>query len=231
MQALRHTPTSAVMIALALLTAAHLAAQTPTYAVLYSFQVGADGSGPNGVTLGKSGALYGTTYTGGKNTCSTQTQYYLCGTVFELAPSTAGAWTKTVLHSFSGPDGARPSPQIIEDVPGPSLVFGSSGALYGTTEVGGSNDPAGTGPAGTVFELAPPATAGEAWAETVLYSLSGSGEAPHTPNGVLIDPSGAVYTTAVASYFSKGVGVAGGAVFKLTPPAEPGGTWTESTTG
>ena len=185
MHTIRRALTSGVMvlIALALLTAHRSAAQAPSFATIYSFKGGADGSSPNGVTFGENGSLYGTTYTGGTNTCDG----YLCGTIFALTPAKGGAWTKTVLFDFNGADGALPSAK---------LAFGSGGALYGTTETGGSNDSSGSGFGGTVFELAPPSATGEAWTETVLYSFSNNGEAPHTPlGGVIIGPSGALYGT------------------------------------
>jgi hypothetical protein len=220
-----------VLVALALLTARGGAAQGPAFATLYSFKGGSDGASPNGVTLSKNGALYGTTYTGGTNTCGVNVAY-LCGTVFELARATGGGWTKTVLHSFNGADGAVPSPNPV-GAPGPRLAFGSNGALYGTTEAGGSNDSRGNGIiGGTVFELVPPATAGGVWTETVLYSFSGSLNAPHTPlGGVLIGPSGAAYGTTFSSQYIGGGAdfEAGGTVFALKPPSSPGGSWTERT--
>ena len=54
-----------VLIALAILTAHRSAAQASSFATIYSFKGGADGSSPSGVTFGENGALYGTTYTGG----------------------------------------------------------------------------------------------------------------------------------------------------------------------
>jgi len=175
---------------------------------------GVDGAEPNGVTLGKGGVLYGTTYTGGPNKC--HPGGYRCGTVFELTPSTGAAWTKTVLYSFSGADGAAP---------GASMVFGGNGALYGTTKAGGTGNNGGT-----VFELAPPATTGGVWTETVLYSLPGGagGQTPHTPyGGVLLGPGGVIYGTAYSNYEADG-SPAGGTVFMLAPPAA-GGSWTERT--
>jgi hypothetical protein len=166
------------------------------------------------VTLGKGGVLYGTTYTGGPNKC--HPGGYRCGTVFELTPSTGAAWTKTVLYSFSGADGAAP---------GASMVFGGNGALYGTTKAGGTGNNGGT-----VFELAPPATTGGVWTETVLYSLPGGagGQTPHTPyGGVLLGPGGVIYGTAYSNYEADG-SPAGGTVFMLAPPAA-GGSWTERT--
>jgi uncharacterized repeat protein (TIGR03803 family) len=77
------------------------------------------------------GNLYGTTTYGG-GICG-------CGTVFELLPSTGGAWSSTVLETFDYTDGGHPAG---------SLILDSSGNLYGTTSAGGS------GVFGTVFEIA-----------------------------------------------------------------------------
>jgi uncharacterized repeat protein (TIGR03803 family) len=70
---------------------------------LYSFQGGvSDGARPTGsIVRDSSGNLYGTTSMGGAVSG---------GTVFILAPPAKGqsTWTETLLHSFSGPDGAGP---------------------------------------------------------------------------------------------------------------------------
>jgi hypothetical protein len=59
--------------------------------------------------------------------------------VFELTPKAGGAWTEKVLHAFNGSDGEDPN----------SLIFGSSGNLYGPASLGG------TPGSGIVFELTP----------------------------------------------------------------------------
>jgi len=46
------------------------------------------------------GNLYGTTSQGGT---------YNTGIVFEVSPGQNGQWTETVLHEFTGTDGANPS--------------------------------------------------------------------------------------------------------------------------
>ena len=147
---------------------------------------------------------------------------YLCGTVFELAPITGSSWTKTVLHNFHGADGAAP---------GASLVLGAKGVLYGTTLNGGSNDPTGGGFGGTVFEMAPPSTAGGTWTEVVRYSLSNSSTTPpNTATGaLLIGSSGALFGTAFNYRYTPGASVGVGAVYMITPSAIPGASWTERT--
>ena len=91
--------------------------------VLYSFTGGSDGGGPLGPLALHNGALYGTAEGGGSPNCQ-----YGCGVVFKLSPS-GGAWTETVVHSFTGsPDGEGPESGVL---------FDSSGNLYGTTAIGG----------------------------------------------------------------------------------------------
>src|SRR5205814_1699511 len=68
-----------------------------TETILYSFGGGNDGVNPyGGLIFDESGALYGTTYFGGGS--------YYAGTVFKLTPpsTSGGAWTETILHTFSG---------------------------------------------------------------------------------------------------------------------------------
>jgi hypothetical protein len=211
MYTVRRKPTweAATLVGLAIFTAPRAAAQASAFATLYSFKGGSDGAAPNGVIFGENGALYGTTYAGGNQN----------GTVFELVPVKGAEWSKTVLFDFNGTDGAAPTPRA-------NLVLRSNGALYGTTQAGGSGNNGGT-----VFELAPPMIAGGVWTETVLYSLPGGDDAPHFPyGGLLVGPSGALYGTALSNYFNFNLeSLAGGTVFTLTPPATPGGSWTAKT--
>jgi len=60
--------------------------------------------------------------------------------VYKPAPGSNGKWTYTVLHRFTGFDGAQPDANLILD---------SKGNLYGTTPIGGA------GGAGVAFELTP----------------------------------------------------------------------------
>jgi len=94
--------------------------------------------------------------------------------------------------------------------PAGGLAIGAGGVLYGTE----------TAPA-EVFELAPPATAGGAWTETVLYRFTGI--YPGLATEVAIGSGGVLYGTV---YGQLG---AGNAVYSLTPPVSPGGSWTEAT--
>jgi uncharacterized repeat protein (TIGR03803 family) len=71
--------------------------------------------------------------------------------------------------------------------------------------------------------LTPPAGAGEAWTESVLYSFT-SGPGGYFPaEPPVIGEGGAIYGTT-----SYGGGGNLGTVFRLNPPSSPGGTWTET---
>jgi len=122
-----------------------------TYSVIHDF-TGADGDGAApvaGVVVGEDGAIYGTTASAGSTASDSAcpASYYViagCGIVFELTPPSTpgGAWTETVLHSFSGQDGDGALSQA-------ALTLSSSGVLYGTTSAGG------TAGRGTVFAVEP----------------------------------------------------------------------------
>jgi hypothetical protein len=120
--------------------------------VIYNFAgTNGDGAYPSaGVVLGENGVLYGTTGYGGSATSGSPCVYLPganvvngCGTVYALTPpaTPGGAWTETVLQSFTGQngDGANPGP----------LVMSSSGVLYGVATSGG------TAGAGTIFAVKP----------------------------------------------------------------------------
>jgi uncharacterized repeat protein (TIGR03803 family) len=108
-----------------------------TEITLHSFlvQTGFFTVSPSAVALAsKTGALYGTTFSGGASHD---------GTAYSLRPpATAGAsWTYSLLQTFTGgDDGANPNA---------GLIFGKGGVLYGTTEYGGVSG------FGTVFSLEP----------------------------------------------------------------------------
>ena len=92
-----------------------------------------------GLVLGTNGNLYGTTQYGGTNDPADGGD----GTIFQL--TTNGVFTSLV--SFSGTNGAW-----LGANPMGNLVLGADGNLYGTTQYGGTNDPA-TGGDGTIFRI------------------------------------------------------------------------------
>ena len=171
---------------------------------IHSFS-GTDGAHPNGSLVADArGNLYGTTSIGGASNL---------GTVFKLAkPSVQGnPWTLTVLHSFSGPDGAHPPV---------GLSQGPDGSLYGVAYDGG-NVPciAGFGHpegCGTVFKIS---TAGDFH---ILHTFSGAqfdGAGPGT--SLVIDPKGVVIGTTNKATNSGD----GGSLFAISPA----GTFTNVT--
>ena len=180
---------------------------TWTVSILHSFTGGADGGGPfAGVIFDAAGNLYGTTFYGGADDA---------GVVFKLAPNPDGAWTESVLYSFT-PGGADGS------IPLDGLTFDAAGNLYGTTASGGSSCSIFAG-CGVVFKLAP--NPDGTWTESVLYRFTGGADGAQPSAGVIFDAAGNLYgTTAVggACTYAGGCGV----VFKVA--ANPDGTWTQS---
>jgi uncharacterized repeat protein (TIGR03803 family) len=173
-----------------------------TETVIYNFS-GPDGSSPAAsLIFDAAGNLYGTTAGGGDLSV---------GIVFELTPSTGGAWTETILHTFgSGTDGYDPQAE---------LVFDAAGNLYGTTQFGGTK--AGFDNGGTVYRLSP---SSGGWTETLLYSFPGSYFGPDgdLPAGsVVMDSQGNLYGVAQA-----GGANGAGAIYELSPQAD--GSYAES---
>jgi uncharacterized repeat protein (TIGR03803 family) len=140
-----------------------------TGTMLHNFTGGADGRFPEaGLALDPRGNLYGVSDN---------------GVVFELSPpgNGNGAWTETVLHTFSEKDDGR--------LPWSALIFDSSGDLYGTTYSGG---PQGFG---LIFELSPPVGGSAAWNETVLYTLTGEKDGANPEASLVADSQGNLYGT------------------------------------
>ena len=182
------TPVFLALLFCAVLFGPMLRAQGQTYTVLYGFSsaVGNLGYGPvAGVTIGRGGTLYGTTFRGGFGTGCYQDG---CGVVYRLASEGSG-WIYTPLYQFRGAsDGSGPFARP---------VIGPDGSLYGTTYLGGV---ACSGGCGVVFNLRPPPRASQnalaSWTETVLHSFVGVNDGAHPGTGDLIfDSSGNVYGT------------------------------------
>lgn len=177
--------------------------QLQTQNVLYSFS-DSDGSRPNGSLIADAqGNLYGTTNAGGAAGL---------GTIFKLTNPHAGngSWVLTLLHSFTGPDGANP-------VSG--LTMGPGGVLYGTAANGGivpcvgdsflgGGAPVFANGCGTVFTI----TASGAF--HLLHVFNGhQADAGGPQTNVVVDPAGNVIGTTAYSTQPYGSGV----VYKLTP--------------
>jgi uncharacterized repeat protein (TIGR03803 family) len=169
--------------------------------VLYTFTGLDDGGLPaGGLVFDAAGNLYGATNFYGS---------FNAGTIFELSPSSGGAWTLTTLHEFTGdPDGAYPIG---------NLIFDAAGNLYGTTYEGGTGG--GLGP-GTIFELSPGSSG---WTEAILYNFTDQSDGGFPLDGVIMDASGNLYgTTSSSEPIHHNYGVA----YELSPGS--GGTWTQT---
>jgi uncharacterized repeat protein (TIGR03803 family) len=140
--------------------------------VVYHFIGGNDGAGPAGGLINVSGALYGTTSSGGAGSaCSGG-----CGTVFKL--STDGK-SENIIYSFEGgTDGAGPVAGLVS----------FNGSLYGTTLYGGVTTPLCSAGCGTVF------TVSARGAESVVYAFKGGTDGAQ-PVARLIAIDGALYGT------------------------------------
>jgi len=108
------------------------------------------------LTFDSSGNIYGTTF--------------LNGGVYQLVPPAApgGSYTANLLYTFQfGSDGGQPTAGVI---------FDSTGALYGTTTIGGDLSCGYFGAevgCGTVFKLIPPSAQGQPWTEETLHAFNG----------------------------------------------------------
>jgi len=199
--------------------------------VLYSFQGGPrDGSIPaGGVVFDKAGNLYGATTDGGSGGCPNQG----CGMVFQLSPPAqkGGAWTEASIYAFRGVlNGATDG-----FTPAGGLIIDGQGNLYGTTAYGGDGPCILLGThagCGIVYELSPPAQKGGQWTYTILYNFQGGSDGYFPWGNLVFDKQGNIYG---ATQFGGGKGTTCniiyggqcGTVFKLSPPKQKGGEWTE----
>ena len=180
-------------------------ASSSGYEVLYSFL---DETNPMaGLIQDSAGNLYGTTE---------YVNALASGMVFKVD----SAGNETVLYSFCSVSGCTDGM-----IPEAGLIQDSAGNLYGTTNEGGAHN------GGTVFKLTPPAQPKGTWTETVLYSFCSFPNCTDGLNpqaGLIQDAAGNLYGTSIGGGASVINGESGGTVFKLTPPARSGRTWTET---
>lgn len=144
------------------------------------------------LTIDKSGNLYGTAYSGGKNGA---------GVIYQLSPQSGGDWTETLLHNFAActandcPDGLDPLGGLVLDV---------SGNLYGTATLGGAASefcnpslPNFLEGCGIVFKLSPKANG--TWSYSIIHRFPGEAEGAYlSPDHLAIDSNGNIFGTAVA---------------------------------
>jgi uncharacterized repeat protein (TIGR03803 family) len=157
--------------------------------VLHAFTGGTDGGLPFAALVqATDGNFYGTTRIGG---ATGGTPCSACGTVFQMTP----AGTLTVLHTFTGTDGALPLTALIQ---------ATDGNFYGTTYQSGSFN------GGTVFKMTPAGTV------TVLHQFAGGADGANPWAALIEATDGNFYGTTV---FGGGGNCSGGCgtVFKMTP--------------
>jgi uncharacterized repeat protein (TIGR03803 family) len=148
-----------------------------------------------GLVQGASGDFYGTTLYGGTN--SSECAGSSCGTVFKISSS----GILTTLHTFVGMDGFSPWG---------TLVQGTDGNFYGTTEFGGASDSCGGFHCGTVFQISPSGTL------TTLHSFDRTDG--FEPVAALIQASdGSFYGTTMSGGGSENCVYGCGTVFEITP--------------
>ena len=163
-----------------------------------------DGGYPDRLIFGSDGNLYGTTAVGGTGQyCSNNT----CGTVFELTPTKRG-WAEQLLYVAEG------SPQ--------SLIFDSSGNLFGVESTGGSDRECYPSGCGAIFELVHQVDG--TWTENTIYQFTGGADGGQ-PASIAFDASGnLVGSNEGTGWLRSCRGTGGcGAIFELTPGS--GGTW------
>ena len=196
------------LLALVLLVGSFASAED-SETILHNFSGGSSNQPAAGLIADSHGNLFGVTGVYGVN-CGA-----ICGTVFELSPTSSG-WTYSTIYGFKGGvDGSAPQA---------SLLLGLDGNLYGTTSTGGGKCKFQVGGCGTVFKLSPNSSGG--WTETVLhrFSTTTDGALPFTP--LVQDASGNLYGgTDFAGLVSPDCPQGCGTIFELSPN---GSNWTFS---
>jgi len=150
-------------------------------------------TGPNGLTQGVDGNIYGTTFAGGvTDNCNAGST---SGTFFQLTP----AGTLTTLAVFCRLTGNRPNS---------TLVQAANGNFYSTTAAGGDSTHVDQG---TVYEMTPNGSI------TSLYSFCLQTNCPDgkTPIGIALGTDGNFYgTTQLANATQKGT------IYEITPAGQ-----------
>jgi uncharacterized repeat protein (TIGR03803 family) len=194
---------------------------TFTQTTIYTFAGGTDGQAPEGLTVDAAGRIWGITSEGGNMSCAP----FGCGTVFVLLPpsQSGGAWTHHVLFSFPGGSqgyGGYYPPAI-----------DARGNLYGIN-IGPSSSRCVSGVCGQVWELSPPGQKGAAWTYSVLHVLQAGNDGDWPQGGLVLDSAGHLYGTTVLGgggpCVTNGKLSGCGTIFRLSPPKQKGGTWTEA---
>jgi uncharacterized repeat protein (TIGR03803 family) len=161
-----------------------------TKTTLYNFLDASTGFSPSGgLTFDAQGNLYGTTSQGGVP--------FGLGTVFQLALDGNGNWTERVILGFGARrDGGGPVSGVTAD---------ANGNLFVVTPIGYAQ--------GVISKLT--LQLNGRWKESVLHRFGGIKDGAFPGGGLIIDPAGNLYGTAL----SGGSG-GNGTVYKMTPRAK-----------
>lgn len=135
--------------------------------------------------------------------------------VLYCAAVVAQAQTFTVLHAFSGGDGAHPSA-----VP----VLDRAGNLYGPTSSG-----TGNASNGIIYKLV---HHGSGWLLNSLYDFAGGSDGAYPSSPITFDSTGTIYSVTLNGGSDNCTPSGCGTVFKLRPPASVCGSiscrWNET---
>ncbi len=192
-----------------------------TETIVFNFGDNAAAGGSPGITgqggtviLDNEGNLYGTAPGGVSNVGGVLAS----GVVYELSPPAGGSgeWTAQALYTFL----TDPSEPTALKNPIGAVGFDKNGNVYGIAVGGGAHGQGG------VFELSPPAQAGDEWTMTALYSFNNSSEAaqpwgPGANASLIVDAKGNLYGTT-----QYGGVASSGTVYELSRPAGGSGNWT-----
>ncbi len=122
------------------------------------------------------------------------------GCVFELSPAAGGAYSLSIVYSFTGgTDGGTPLAGLIMD--GAGNLFGTTSGSYLTSWFG------------AVYELTP--TAGGGYSEVTLHTFTAALDGAVPSAGLTMDGAGNLYGTTRLGSGMGGNGI--GTVFKLAP--------------
>ncbi len=152
---------------------------------LHSFTNGSDGAFPYAGLVSDSSpdaTLYGTTFGGG-------TDGY--GVAFRLkAPAqSGGAWTETVIHTFTTADGSNLASGLAY-LPSTSSFYGTTFSVTGT---------------GVVFSLTKPTSVGSGFTYNVLHTFAGTPDGTNPLAPITFDSAGNLYsTTFLGGSFNSG---------------------------
>ena len=152
-----------------------------------------------GLNLAPNGSIYSVGYVNHNDSGNSVLMNY--------SKSSNSSWSESLAYAF---------PPVSYD-PNPTLIFDTSGSLYGTSEHGGENNLCYTYNCGTVFKLSPTAKGG--WAEDVLYQFQfyPSGDGIWPISALVSDDAGNLYGATEYGGSSQSGGAYGyGTVYELS---------------